>query len=118
MHLTGPFTVLLPVFTLGSCLFDLLTRFISSRIKTFRDQTTIQQGSQLLEKDRTPINNLDVTVQVPRDNNRKGAIFLIRRVYSPLSSLSSYRRWTTPLPATPKKKCFGNIVLQGEFEIG
>jgi hypothetical protein len=55
----------------------------------------------------------NVTVQVPRDSNRKGAIFLIGRVYSPLSAQSSY----PPPSATPKNN-FWNTDPQGEFEAG
>jgi hypothetical protein len=52
----------------------------------------------------------NVTVQVPRDSNRKGAIFLIGRVYSPLSAQSSY-----PPPQQPQKIIFGILTLRGSL---
>jgi hypothetical protein len=63
MHLTRPLIVLLPVFTLGSCLFDLIIGFISSRIKASRAQTMTQQGHQLLEFGRKPMSNLNLARQ-------------------------------------------------------
>jgi hypothetical protein len=56
----------------------------------------------------------NITVQVPRDSNRKGAIFLIGRVYSPLSAQSSYQKMDHPPPAISKKN-FWNIVPQGSL---
>jgi hypothetical protein len=47
------------VFTLESCLFVVISGFISSRIKAFRDKTMTRQGHQLLKEDGTAINNLD-----------------------------------------------------------
>jgi hypothetical protein len=56
----------------------------------------------------TKIQITNVIVQVPKDSNRKGAIFLIDRFYSPLY---------TSLQQPPKKN-FWNTALQGEFEAG
>jgi hypothetical protein len=75
-----------------------------------------QQGCQLVEVDEIPINNLDWAGKVPRDSDKKGSIFLIGSVYSPLSARSSYQRWATS--THNHKKEFLNVAPQGEFEEG
>jgi hypothetical protein len=104
-----------------SCLLNLLTRLISSRMKAFRVQIVMQQGYLSLQMDEITMNNLDrldkdldnrchlMTKLVPRDSHRTGNI-PVRQDLQPL--VSSEDR--PPSLSKPLEIIFwGNIVSRG-----